>query len=638
MDFRTNDRNYYYAILSVTQQSQSADANTSTLAYKLTLYAGNTWFRGYALGYSVKIDGTQVAYHDNTDDPSSMTANTSLLVTSGTASVLHDDDGRKTVAVEAEIWTKYHTGLPVYLACSGTMELTQILRESAISATDANIGATAMIAVARRSAAYTHSIAYSFGALSGYLLADGTMTDTETKLTATYIGWTLPESFYAQIPDAKSGKVTLTCRTYNGDTQLGNDRTATFRAIAAEDVCAPTVSGTVQDTNAATVALTGDASKLVRFKSTATCTITAAAKNAATLAEKRIAGEAVTGDTREIANVESDSFAFVAVDSRGYTASAVVQRTIIPYIKLTARATAERVGTASGQVKLTISGSVFTGSFGAVTNTLTIKYRIDNSVDWTVVEATAADGAYSAETIAYDVGYNQAHTLQVSVSDKLETVTVSGQIKRGIPVFDWGEGDFNFNVPVYFPAGAKVDSNGRVVLPGIDSAWRTARDKAGVRIGYGGAYTPALSMKSTDCTWDIATYNNRLEITKFADATYDDGSNTPAAEFTFGEDGIAGLQTARLVASGVLSSSNAISGTGDMRIYRTVYILFGETLQGNNQYYTFVCPYLASDFWGIYLPSANDYYRARVDMDSSGKITVSMLSAVTRSCYIYVGM
>ena len=56
MDFRTNDRNYYYGILSVSQQSQSTDANTSTLAYSLTLYAGNTWFSGYTIGYRVKVD------------------------------------------------------------------------------------------------------------------------------------------------------------------------------------------------------------------------------------------------------------------------------------------------------------------------------------------------------------------------------------------------------------------------------------------------------------------------------------------------------------------------------------------------------------------------------------------------------
>ena len=123
MDFRTNDRNYYYAILSVSQESQNVDANASTLAYSLTLYAGDTWFSGYTIGYRVRINGVQVAYHDNTGNQTSMSANSSKLITSGTTTVLHNDDGTKTVAVEAEIWTDNRSGLPVYLSCSGSMLL-----------------------------------------------------------------------------------------------------------------------------------------------------------------------------------------------------------------------------------------------------------------------------------------------------------------------------------------------------------------------------------------------------------------------------------------------------------------------------------------------------------------------------------
>lgn len=453
MDFRTNDRNYYHAILSVSQESQNVDANASTLAYSLTLYAGNTWFNGYTIGYRVRINGVQVAYHDNSGNQTSMTANSSKLVTSGTTTVLHNDDGTKNVAVEAEIWTDNRSGLPVYLSCSGSMTLDQILRESTIAATDANIGATTMIAVNRRSSAYTHSIHFSFGSLSGYLLADGTITQTETKLTATYIGWTLPVSFYAQIPNAKSALVTLTCKTYNGDSQLGNSKTATFRATASEEECAPSVSGTVEDANVTTISLTGDASKLVRFYSSALCTITAAAKNSASLSSKRIAGTAVTGNTRTIQNVESGSFAFSATDSRGYTSTATVAASLVPYVKLTARAEAERIGTASGKVKLTISGSYFNGSFGAATNALTVKYRVDGGT-WANLTATISENAYTAETTLTGITYNAAHTLEVIAADKLASVTINGEIKRGIPVFDWGAEDMELHIPVVAPAAS----------------------------------------------------------------------------------------------------------------------------------------------------------------------------------------
>jgi hypothetical protein len=38
--------------------------------------------------------------------------------------------------------------------------------------------------------------------------------------------------------------------------------------------------------------------------------------------------------------------------------------------------------------------------------------------------------------------------LQVRAVDRLQTVTKSVTVGKGIPVFDWGEGDFAFHVPV----------------------------------------------------------------------------------------------------------------------------------------------------------------------------------------------
>ena len=181
---------------------------------------------------------------------------------------------------------------------------------------------------------------------------------------------------------------------------------------------------------------------------------------------------------------------------------------------------------------------------------------------------------------------------------------------------------------------ASGSANGRITIPGLNSGWIGARDKAGIIVTNGGDYTPALSMKSANCTWDIATYNDNLEITKFSDINYNAGSNVTTKEFTLREDGIVGLQSTKLLANGSLSSGSSLSGTANLALYRTIYILFGESLNGANQYYSFTCPFVA-DQWGIYLPAAGDYYRAKVVISSSGQVTVSMLSSVTRFCFIY---
>ena len=181
---------------------------------------------------------------------------------------------------------------------------------------------------------------------------------------------------------------------------------------------------------------------------------------------------------------------------------------------------------------------------------------------------------------------------------------------------------------------ASGSANGRITIPGLNSGWMGARDKAGIIVTNGGDYTPAISMKSANYTWDIATYNDNLEITKFSDTNYNAGSNVPTKEFTLREDGIVGLQSTKLLANGSLSSGGSLSGTSNLALYRTIYILFGESLNGANQYYSFTCPF-AADQWGIYLPAAGDYYRAKVVISSAGQVTVSMLSSVTRFCFIY---
>lgn len=199
------------------------------------------------------------------------------------------------------------------------------------------------------------------------------------------------------------------------------------------------------------------------------------------------------------------------------------------------------------------------------------------------------------------------------------------------------------NLPDYLPmaGGTMVNSGsskGHITFPGVGSGWAGARDNAAVKVTNGGSYTAGMSLKAANCTWDIATYNNNLEITKFLDTSYNSGSNVPTKEYAFTEAGITNLQGLLKVANGTVTSSSNLSGTvPDMTLYKTVYVLLGESLGGGNQYYSFVCPLIA-DNWGIYLPSSNDYYRGRVVISSGGVITVSMLSSVTRFCYIYVGL
>ncbi len=386
--------------------------------------------------------------------------------------VSHNTDGSKSVSIE--VTGNRFSKCFFYTAKGGTdggngwgatgsktVALTTIPRASTIGASDANIGSKSTIVVTQKSTAYTHSIAYKFGSLTGYVTASGGVSSTEVKYSTTSISWTIPTTFYAQIPNAKTGTCTLTIKTYSGSTQIGDAKTDTFTVTAAQSLCAPSVSGSVVDSNATTKALTGDERKLVRYYSTALCTITATAKNSATISAKKIGGTTVSGTTRSIAKVEVDSVSFYAKDSRGYEASTDVEFTLVPYVILTNNSSGQRTDPTSGNAKLTIKGDYFNGSFGSVSNALTVKYRFrevgGTYGSYTTVTPTISGNSYTVTLSLSGLDYEHSYEFEVVVSDKLATVTKVVTIKQGIPVFDWGKADFQFHVPVFIN-GNMVDA------------------------------------------------------------------------------------------------------------------------------------------------------------------------------------
>lgn len=334
---------------------------------------------------------------------------------------------------------------------------------SSVGATDANVGSTSTVTVTKYNSSYYHSLQYKFGSLSGYITSSGGTQSSEAKFSNSSVAFRIPTSFYAQIPNSPTGKCTITCRTYSssGSTSvLGNATTCTITITATG---APTVSGDVVDTNTATVALTGDSSKLIRYKSMAKATITATAQNSASIASKFINGVAPTDNVRIFSDCSETSFIFKATDSRGYSVSVTKNPTVIAYIQLTINPILSRPTPTGSSITMSFSGDFYRGSFGAATNSLTIQYRYKESGgsygSWKDVESskivfgTRSYTSSSTFTLDDEFDYKKEYQFQVRAKDgtaehPLSTVTKNITVPRGIPVFDWGENDFNFNVPI----------------------------------------------------------------------------------------------------------------------------------------------------------------------------------------------
>lgn len=527
--------NGYTLILTLVENSTDIVANTSSISYTLTLKSGTWDFAQYGLGAKIILDGVVVASRDRYTAPQvSLPVNSSLTILNGTTTIAHNTDGSKELSVAFSIDMAKVSYTPGPINVTGqSMTLAPIPRASTIGATDANIGAVSMIAINKKSSAYTHSIAYKFGSLSGYITSSGGISTTESKFANTSIAFTVPTSFYAQIPNANTGICTLTIKTYSGTTKIGNAQTCTFTATAAESDCKPTVSGTIVDSNETTKALTGDASKLIRYYSTALCTITATAKNSATISSKTIGGVAVSGTTRSIANVESGSVVFVAKDSRGYSASVTVNATMVSYVKLTNNAVGTRTDPTSGNATLTLKGNYYSGSFGAVDNTLEIKYRIEDG-EYISVIPTISGNTYSADVPLTDLDYTQAYTMETIVTDKLASVTKNITIGKGIPVFDWGEENFNFNVPVTISGSPLLDY---VIEQGTSGIWTYRKWASGAAELFGRVVGTTANVGgniiyvefpfnffSTDYSVQITPSNNGTIVSRYGD--YNGAGNT----------------------------------------------------------------------------------------------------------------
>ena len=409
-------------------------------------------------------------------------------------SIPHEADGSKTVSVSINMTLNVWNTASIAVTGSTAITLTHIPRASGVGATDADIESTSIIAVSRKSDAYTHTIAYQFGSLSGYISADGSCVSSAQKLTATSIPWTVPASFYTQIPNAKNSICTLFCTTYSGDTQIADPQQAQITCTAAESRCAPELIASVRDGNETTVKLTGNADTLVRYFSAAVCTMQATARNGASIVSNTIAGADAPDGRRTINNVETGSITFVTTDSRGYSAALTVDKALVPYNRLTCKAVATRDDPTSGRATLHLSGTGFSASFGAVYNAITAKYCI-GSGEYSDVQLLWDSNQYTAAVQLSGLDYRQSFTLNIIVKDKLMEVQTKATLAQGIPLLDAGENDISVNRLLQIKAGMTINGKSWLDYEHPVGSWYWSDDPTSPAEMWGGKW-----LQHTDIT------------------------------------------------------------------------------------------------------------------------------------------
>ncbi len=416
--------------LSWTLSSQSVEKNTSTISWTLK---GSGSASGYVMSGAFKAVINGVTVYNS--EPRIELRNTTT-VASGTATIAHNSDGTKSFSLscEAGIYT-----YAVSATASGTHTLTTIPRASTISATNVNMGSASTITITRASSSFTHTLTYSFGNATGTIA---------TKTTSTSVSWTPTLTLANQIPNAVSGKCTITCKTYSGTTEVGS-KTCTMTLTVPSSV-KPTITSLTAARVDGTVPTSWEI--YVQSKSKATLTINGAAgAYGSTISSYSITGggysSTASSFTTGFLNTSGTiTFTASVTDSRGrVSANATVTITVVAYSApsfskyISQRCNSAGTASDSGTyVKSTVNFSYASCSSKNTITTATY-YRKTTETSWTNASKTFTSGTaftfgggnISAES-SYEVKFKLTDAFtSIEVTDTLSTASVVMDFKSG---------------------------------------------------------------------------------------------------------------------------------------------------------------------------------------------------------------
>ena len=437
--------------------TQNISKNQSTV--KWTLKGAGSASGYYISGpFYVKVNGVEKSSSTRIN----LYAGTTAL--SDEITITHGDTGAKKfdVEIKAAIWSYDYN-------CSGskTFTLDTIPRKATISsAPNFNDEGSPKISYNNPAGSKVDSLKVAIYRGSDTALVDY-KTISSPKTSGDYT-FSFSSTEKKKLQDACSESNSVYVRFYIR-TQIGDyvDTHYVAKTLTIKDGSA-TLSPTVEDSNAKTIALTGDKNKLVKYYSNAKFDNGEAGRKGSTIKSRKVVcgSKSSTSATGTFSAVESGKFSFTATDSRQNDLSKDITKTMVNYVKLTCSMSANAEVVPSNNtatINLSISGNYFNGSFGAVSNSLTVWYRIkekgkswsSSNSDWTTISATKSGNTYTASKTIPGLDYQKKYTVQAIARDKLweqysnyqksSEIEVSAQ-----PVFDYGEEDFTFNVPVNF--------------------------------------------------------------------------------------------------------------------------------------------------------------------------------------------
>lgn len=436
--------------------SNGTAANTSSVTAQLqisrnsSVATSGTWYGSFTVGGTTK----QISYYASV-------GSSWVTIDTVTATVTHNADGSGSCYIYCVLNGPTETSMEgTYVSGSATVTLDAIARyASLVSATNFTDEENPVIS-------YSNPAGAAVDSLQACISLDGSTAKISYKdvpKTGTSYTFPLTESerntLRSASPNSNTLNVYVLLRTVIGGGSDVGSTTAQMSIVNAN----PTLSVTVVDTSA-TTDITGNSSILVAGKSTARVTMSAGAKKYATITGRKVehGTQTLTGDG--VLSVTNSPIKITITDSRGNSTTYTAPNTIVPYFNPTCYISNNMPET-DGTFSLVVSGLFYNGTIGKTSNSLTVQYRKKTAGgsygNWTNVGSVSRSGnSYTATANLTGLDYQTVYTFQARVIDALNASGVTSPEKGVIsrPIFDWGQYDFNFNVPVSFSAGLSANS------------------------------------------------------------------------------------------------------------------------------------------------------------------------------------
>lgn len=283
----------------------------------------------------------------------------------------------------------------------------------------------------------------------------------------------------------------LDLKTYTNSsktTQIGTTQRTICEAYLPNPQPTATYTTTEQDAKVISF-LQGDTTKIIKNASDLLFTITATPKYSALISSVKVNDVFATLSSGNyvlnITNLTTGTFNIVVTDSRGYSTTYTASKTLLDYIACKINSwSIQRENPVSSDLVLNANVSVYNDTIDGNTNTIVVKYSIDNE-NWTTIPSssyTITDNVLTISnlTLSNIVPYTSTTTFYLDISDLLSEAKENFQISKGIETYSWGENDLQVNGDLFV-----ADTNGENAV-NVMSRINTINTNLSTRIqGYG---------------------------------------------------------------------------------------------------------------------------------------------------------